>query len=280
MTVYGYTILCASMQVLQGEMIMDLGIRGRTAIVCASSQGLGKGCALALAEAGVALIINGRNQSLLEQTAQEIRHAWGVSVTPVAADVSTSEGQAALLHACPAPDILINNNAGPPLRDFRELDRKAILDGITSNMVTPIELIQKVIDSMAARGFGRIVNITSLSVKMPIVGLDLSSGARAGLTAFMAGVTRSVADKNVTVNNLLPGNFDTARLRNNLSVAAKRVHLSDGEAAAAAMAKIPAKRFGTSSEFGNTCAYLCSVHAGFITGQNIVLDGGAYPAAF
>jgi 3-oxoacyl-[acyl-carrier protein] reductase len=280
MTAYGYTILCASMQVLQGEMIMDLGIRGRTAIVCASSQGLGKGCALALAEAGVALIINGRNQSLLEQTAREIHEAWGVAVTPVAADVSTAEGQAALLRACPAPDILINNNAGPPVRDFRELDRKAILDGITSNMVTPIELIQKVIDSMAARGFGRIVNITSLSVKMPIVGLDLSSGARAGLTAFMAGVTRSVADKNVTVNNILPGNFDTARLRSNLSVAAKRAHSSDAEAAAAAMAKIPMKRFGTTSEFGHTCAFLCSVHAGFITGQNIVLDGGAYPAAF
>jgi 3-oxoacyl-[acyl-carrier protein] reductase len=280
MTAYGYTILCASMQVLQGEMIMDLGIRGRTAIVCASSQGLGKGCALALAEAGVALIINGRNQSLLEQTAREIREAWGVAVTPVAADVSTAEGQAALLRACPAPDILINNNAGPPVRDFRELDRKAILDGITSNMVTPIELIQKVIDSMAARGFGRIVNITSLSVKMPIVGLDLSSGARAGLTAFMAGVTRSVADKNVTVNNILPGNFDTARLRSNLSVAAKRAHSSEAEAAAAAMAKIPMKRFGTTSEFGHTCAFLCSVHAGFITGQNIVLDGGAYPAAF
>jgi 3-oxoacyl-[acyl-carrier protein] reductase len=261
-------------------MIMDLGIRGRTAIVCASSQGLGKGCALALAEAGVALIINGRNQSLLEQTAREIREAWGVAVTPVAADVSTAEGQAALLRACPAPDILINNNAGPPVRDFRELDRKAILDGITSNMVTPIELIQKVIDSMAARGFGRIVNITSLSVKMPIVGLDLSSGARAGLTAFMAGVTRSVADKNVTVNNILPGNFDTARLRSNLSVAAKRAHSSEAEAAAAAMAKIPMKRFGTTSEFGHTCAFLCSVHAGFITGQNIVLDGGAYPAAF
>jgi 3-oxoacyl-[acyl-carrier protein] reductase len=280
MTAYGYTILCASMQVLQGEMIMDLGIRGRTAIVCASSQGLGKGCALALAEAGVALIINGRNQSLLEQTAREIREAWGVAVTPVAADVSTAEGQAALLRACPAPDILINNNAGPPVRDFRELDRKAILDGITSNMVTPIELIQKVIDSMAARGFGRIVNITSLSVKMPIVGLDLSSGARAGLTAFMAGVTRSIADKNVTVNNILPGNFDTARLRSNLSVAAKRAHSSEAEAAAAAMAKIPMKRFGTTSEFGHTCAFLCSVHAGFITGQNIVLDGGAYPAAF
>ena len=259
---------------------MDLGIRGRTAIVCASSQGLGKGCANALAEAGVSLVINGRNQSLLEQTAQEIRRAWGVSVTPVLADVSTAEGQAALLNACPTPDILVNNNGGPPVRNFRELDRQAILNGVTMNMVTPIELIQKVIDSMVSRGFGRIVNITSYSVKMPIVGLDLSSGARAGLTAFMAGVSRSVADKNVTINNLLPGSFDTARLRGNLSLAAKRASVSDAEAAARSMANSPAKRFGTPAEFGQTCAFLCSVHAGFITGQNILLDGGAYPAAF
>jgi 3-oxoacyl-[acyl-carrier protein] reductase len=259
---------------------MDLGIRGRTAIVCASSQGLGKGCAQALAEAGVALVINGRNQALLEKTAQELRQAWGVAVTPVVADVSTAEGQAALLKACPTPDILINNNGGPPVRNFRELDRKAMLDGVTMNMVTPIELIQKVIDSMSARGFGRIVNITSISVKMPITGLDLSSGARAGLTAFMAGVARSVADKNVTINNLLPGSFDTARLRGNLSLTAKRTQVSDEEAVARAMSNIPAKRFGTAAEFGQTCAFLCSVHAGFLTGQNILLDGGAYPAAF
>jgi 3-oxoacyl-[acyl-carrier protein] reductase len=259
---------------------MDLGIRGRTAIVCASSQGLGKGCAQALAEAGVALIINGRNQALLDQTAEEIRRTWNVPVTPVLADVSTAEGQAALLKACPAPDILVNNNGGPPVRNFRELDRQAILNGVTMNMVTPIELTQKVIDSMASRGFGRIVNITSYSVKMPITGLDLSSGARAGLTAFMAGVARSVADKNVTINNLLPGSFDTARLRNNLTLAAQRTHVSDAEAAARSMAAIPAKRFGSASEFGQTCAFLCSVHASFMTGQNILLDGGAYPAAF
>jgi 3-oxoacyl-[acyl-carrier protein] reductase len=260
--------------------IMDLGIRGRTAIVCASSQGLGKGCAQALAEAGVSLVINGRHQGPLEQTAQELRQAWGVAVTPVVADVSTAEGQAALLDACPTPDILINNNGGPPVRNFRELDRKAMLDGVTMNMVTPIELIQKVIDSMAARGFGRIVNITSISVKMPIVGLDLSSGARAGLTAFMAGIARSVADKNVTINNLLPGSFDTKRLRSTLSMAAKRGQVSDEEAAARSMANIPAKRFGTPEEFGQACAFLCSVHAGFMTGQNVLLDGGAYPAAF
>jgi 3-oxoacyl-[acyl-carrier protein] reductase len=259
---------------------MDLGIRGRTAIVCASSQGLGRGCAQALAEAGVALVINGRNAKLLEQTARELRAAWGVEVTPIVADVSSAAGQAALLDACPNPDILINNNAGPPVRNFRELDRQAMLDGVTMNMVTPIELIQKVIDSMSARGFGRIVNITSLSVKMPLAGLDLSSGARAGLTAFMAGVARSVADKNVTINNMLPGSFDTARLRSNLSLAARRAQVSDDEAAARSMAGIPARRFGTPAEFGQVCAFLCSVHAGFITGQNILLDGGAYPAAF
>jgi len=259
---------------------MDLGIRGRTAIVCASSQGLGKGCALALAEAGVSLVINGRNPQLLEQTAKEIRQAWSVAVTPVLADVSTADGQAALLKACPTPDILINNNGGPPLRSFLDLDRQALLDGVTMNMVTPIELIQKVIQSMTARGFGRIVNITSVSVKMPLAGLDLSSGARAGLTAFVAGVARTVADKNVTINNLLPGSFDTARLRSNLSSAAKRNQVSEDEAAARAKANIPAKRFGTPAEFGQTCAFLCSVHAGYITGQNILLDGGAYPAAF
>ena len=259
---------------------MDLGLRGRTAIVCASSQGLGKGCALALAEAGVSVVINGRNAQLLEQTAEEIRRASGVEVKSVLADVSTAEGQAALLAACPNPDILINNNGGPPFKNFRELNRQAILDGVTMNMVTPIELVQKVIDSMVARKFGRIVNITSMSVKMPISGLDLSSGARAGLTAFMAGVARSVADKNVTINNILPGKFDTARLRGGFGVAAKRLHTTEAAAEERAKADIPAKRFGTPAEFGQTCAFLCSVHAGYITGQNILLDGGLYPAAF
>jgi 3-oxoacyl-[acyl-carrier protein] reductase len=259
---------------------MDLGIRGRSAIVCASSQGLGRGCAQALAEAGVNLVINGRNRELLEQTAAEIRSSAGVQVTAIVADISTLQGQAALLAACPTPDILINNNGGPPLRNFRELDRQALLDGVTMNMVTPIELIQKVIDSMSSRGFGRIVNITSMSVKMPLAGLDLSSGARAGLTAFLSGVARSVADKNVTINNMLPGSFDTARLRSNLSAAAKRTSVSEADATARSRSNIPAKRFGTAAEFGQTCAFLCSVHAGFITAQNILLDGGAYPAAF
>jgi 3-oxoacyl-[acyl-carrier protein] reductase len=259
---------------------MDLGLRGRTAIVCASSQGLGRACALALAEAGVSVVINGRNAALLHATAEDIRRAAGVTVTPVVADVSTAPGQDALLAACPAPDILINNNGGPPFRDFRELDRQAMLAGVTSNMVTPIELMQKVLDPMAARGFGRIVNITSISVKMPLAGLDLSSGARAGLTAFVAGIARTVAAKNVTINNLLPGSFDTQRLRSGFVAAARRTGFPEHDLAAKAMAAIPAQRFGTPTEFGQTCAFLCSVHASYITGQNILLDGGAYPAAF
>jgi 3-oxoacyl-[acyl-carrier protein] reductase len=259
---------------------MDLGIRGRAAIVCASSQGLGLACARALAEAGVSLVINGRNSTLLNQAAEEIRRATGVDVRPVLADVSTREGQEALLAACPSPDILINNNGGPPFRDFRELDRQAMLAGVTMNMVTPIELIQKVIDGMAARGFGRIVNITSISVKMPLAGLDLSSGARAGLTAFIAGVARKVAEKNITINNLLPGSFDTQRLRGAFAAASKSTGKPESVMAAQAMAEIPARRFGTPAEFGHTCAFLCSVHAAYMTGQNILLDGGVYPAAF
>jgi 3-oxoacyl-[acyl-carrier protein] reductase len=225
-------------------------------------------------------VINGRNRLLLERTAEEIRQAAAVEVTTVLADVSTEAGQEALLAACPDPDILVNNNGGPPFRDFRELDRQAMLNGLTMNMVTPIELIQRVVDAMAARGFGRIVNITSLSVKMPMAGLDLSSGARAGLTAFVAGIARRVADRNVTINNLLPGSFDTARLRGGLIAAAGRQGSSESEVARKAQEEIPAGRFGTASEFGQTCAFLCSVHAGYMTGQNILLDGGAYPAAF
>jgi len=259
---------------------MDLGISGRKAIVCASSQGLGKGCAQALAEAGVCVVINGRSRDVLEATAQEMRRSSGAEVITVCADVSTRQGQYALLEACPAADILVNNNSGPPYRDFRELDRHALLDGITSNMVTPIELIQRVIDGMAERRFGRIVNITSVSVKMPLAGLDLSSGARAGLTAFVAGIARSVAGKNVTINNLLPGSFETARLSAIFGGAAKRSGLSEAKIAEQSREAIPAKRFGTPAEFGQTCAFLCSVHAGYITGQNILLDGGDYPGAF
>lgn len=259
---------------------MDLGLKGRKAIVCASSRGLGKGCATALAEAGVSLVLNGRDKSALEATAAEIGEATGVSVTPVVADISTAEGQAAVLQACPDPDILINNNGGPPLRDFRELDRQSMLDGVTMNMVTPIELIQKVIDHMTEQRFGRIVNITSMSVKMPVPGLDLSSGARAGLTAFLAGVARTVADRNVTINNILPGYFDTDRLRGGLAVWAKNSGIGEEEAANQRAAQVPAKRFGTPAEFGKACAFLCSQHAGYITGQSLLLDGGLYNSAF
>lgn len=259
---------------------MDLGIRGRKAIVCASSQGLGKGCAAALAEAGVDLVVNGRSRDALEQTAQELRGQYGVSVTAVLADISSPEGQAAVLAACPEPDILVNNNGGPPYRDFRELDREALLRGLTMNMVTPIELIQRVIGAMQARRFGRIVNITSLSVKMPFSGLDLSSGARAGLTAFVAGIARSVARDNVTINCLLPGSFYTARLRGGFTRTADKTGLRVAEVEHQAVEEIPARRFGTPEEFGQTCAFLCSAHAGYITGQSILMDGGAYPGAF
>jgi 3-oxoacyl-[acyl-carrier protein] reductase len=259
---------------------MNLGLKGRTAIVCASSRGLGKGCAMALAQAGVALVINGRDRAVLQRTAEEIRGATGVPVTAVVADIATHAGQAEVLAACPEPDILINNNGGPPLRDFRELDREAIIEGLTMNMVCAIEMIQKVIEPMTTRGFGRIVNITSISVRMPVAGLDLSSGARAGLTAFVAGLARSVADRNVTINNLLPGYFDTNRMRSGFAADAKRTGTSEEAIAAQRAAQIPAKRFGTAEEFGQTCAFLCSGHAAYITGQSILLDGGLYRSTF
>lgn len=255
---------------------MDLGIAGRTAIVCASSRGLGKGCALALAEAGVALVINGRDEATLQATAREIADSTGVKVTPVAADVGTPEGQAELLAACPDPDILVNNNAGPPFRDFRELDRKAMLDGVVMNMVTPIELIQKVIGPMIERRFGRIVDITSASVRTPLIGLDLSSGARAGLTAFLAGVARQVAQYNITINHILPGAFETDRLRANLAAASKRSGTPAEQLEAQRVASIPARRFGNAEEFGQACAFLCSTQAGYITGQSLLIDGGAF----
>jgi len=258
---------------------MDLGIAGRKAIVCASSRGLARACALALAQAGCEVVINGRDAKALEATAAELRQATGAKVTAVKADVATAEGQAALLAACPQPDILVNNNAGPPFRDFRQLDRAQMIDGVIANMVVAVELTQKVIDSMVARKFGRIVNITSGSVKMPLAGLDLSSGARAGLTAFMAGVARSVAGANVTINFMLPGTFDTERLQSNIASNAKNKGIPYDQAKAERMATVPAKRFGHPDEFGAACAFLCSAHAGFITNQNLMIDGGAFPGA-
>ncbi len=259
---------------------MDLGISGRKAIVCASSEGLGKGCAVALAEAGCEVIVNARTQANVDATVAEIAAATGSKVTGIAADVGTSEGQQALLAACPNPDILVNNNGGPPRKNYNELDRAAMIEGVVQNMITPIELIQAVADGMAERKFGRIVNITSLSVMMPIEGLDLSSGARAGLTAFLAGVRPLYASHNVTINNLLPGKMDTKRLRGGMAAAAQSMGISAEVVAQKQADEIPAKRFGTPGEFGNTCAFLCSQHAGYITGQNILMDGGLFPHAF
>jgi 3-oxoacyl-[acyl-carrier protein] reductase len=258
---------------------MDLGIAQRRAIVCASSRGLGRACAQALAAAGCEVIINGRDGKTLEATAAELRQATGAKVIAVPGDVATPAGQAALFAACPEPDILVNNNAGPPFRDFRQLTRTQMIDGVIANMVVAIELTQRVIDPMVARKFGRIVNITSGSVKMPLAGLDLSSGARAGLTAFLAGIARSVAASNVTINFLLPGTFDTERLQSNIAANAKTKGISFDQAKAERMATVPARRFGTPDEFGAACAFLCSAYAGYLTGQNILIDGGAFPGA-
>jgi len=259
---------------------MDLGIAGRKAIVCASSRGLGRACAKTLAEAGCEVVINGRDREQLIAAAEELRRATGAKIVPVAADVAAPDGQKALFAACPEPDILVNNNAGPPARDFRELDRQQMLDGVTANMIVAIELVQKAIEPMIAKKFGRIVNITSGSVKMPLAGLDLSSGARAGLTAFLAGVARSVAGSNVTINFLLPGVFETDRLRGYMGTLAKRNGISYEAALAERLAAVPARRVGNPDELGAACAFLCSAHAGYITGQNLLMDGGAFPGAF
>lgn len=259
---------------------MDLGISGRNALVCASSRGLGKGCAMSLAMNGANVVVNGRDEAVTLATAAEISAVTDVSVTPVIADVSTKKGQAALLAACPEPDILVNNNGGPPFRDFRDLSREDMLQGVTMNFATPIELVQAVIDPMVAQGFGRIVNITSVSVMRPVFGLDLSSGARAGLTAFLAGVARSVAQHNVTINHILPGYIDTDRLRGGLAYNSQQNNISVDEAAARQAAEVPAKRFGNPEEFGEACAFLCSAQAGYITGQSLLLDGGLYASNF
>ena len=259
---------------------MDLGIASRKAIVCASSRGLGYACAKALAQAGCEVVINGRNEAQLAAAAAELKKTTGGKVVPVTADVALAKGQKALFAACPEPDILVNNNAGPPPRDFRELDRQKLLDGVIANMVVAIELTQKVIDPMVARKFGRIVNITSGSVRMPLAGLDLSSGARAGLTAFLAGVARSVASANVTINFMLPGVFATDRLRTYIDTMAKKKGLSADAALAERVSTVAARRVGQPDEFGATCAFLCSAQAGYITGQNILIDGGAFPGAF
>lgn len=264
---------------------MDLGIAGRWALVCGASKGLGWGCAQALAREGVHLVMAARGADALERAAAALRAETGVQVLTVAADVTTPEGRQALFAVPGGPgrafDIVVTNAGGPPPGDFREWGRDAWLRAIEANMLTPIELIKATVDGMAERGFGRIVNITSSAVKAPIDILGLSNGARSGLTGFVAGVARSgIAARGVTINNLLPGKFDTDRLQATLAGAAQKSGKTVEEVRAAQMAQIPARRFGSPQEFGAICAFLCSVQAGYITGQNILPDGGAFPGTF
>jgi 3-oxoacyl-[acyl-carrier protein] reductase len=259
---------------------MDLGIRGRTALVCAASKGLGRGCATSLAREGVNLVITARGREALEATAAEIRSLFKIEVKAVAGDITTPEGREAALKACPSPDILVNNAGGPPPGDFRGWDRDTWVKALDANMIAPILLMRAVVDGMIARKFGRIVNITSGAVKHPIPELGLSNGARTGLTGFVAGLSRTTVQHNVTINNLLPGPFDTDRLRSNFEFNAKKLGKSPAELAQARRDANPAKRFGTAEEFGDACAYLCSAQAGYITGQNLLMDGGSYPGTF
>lgn len=260
---------------------MDLGIRGMTAIVCASSKGLGKACAQSLAAEGVNVVINGRSCLTLEKAAEEIRDASrdGASVTPVCADVTTALGREQLLAACPAPDILVNNAGGPAPGNFRDWGEEEWLGAINANMLTPISLIKATVDAMAGNGFGRIVNITSAAVKAPISVLGLSNGARSGLTGFVAGVAREVAASGVTINNMLPGVFATDRLPGVMGYAAKSSGKTVEQVTELRRNAIPVKRFGDPMEFGQLCAFLCSRQAGYLTAQNIVIDGGAFPGS-
>jgi len=258
---------------------MDLGIAGRKAIICASSKGLGKACALALARAGCQIVVNGRDAARLEVTAQEIR-AIGASVIAIAGDVGDPKVRATLLAACPAPDIVVNNNGGPPPQPFGEITHDDLIRGLEANMLTPIALTQAVVAGMAQRRFGRIINITSSSVRAPIAGLDVSSGARAGLTAFLAASARALACDNVTINSIQPGAFDTDRIRVGMAKRAASQGLDEAQLRAEREASIPAGRFGQADELGQLCAYLASAQAGYITGQNILIDGGAFPGAF
>jgi len=262
---------------------MDLGIQGKWALVCAASRGLGKGCAKALAGEGANVVITARGAEALQATAAELRAlSPAVQVIAVAGDITTPEGRAAALAACPQVDILVNNAGGPPPGDFRDWDREAWIKAVDANMLTPIELMKATVDKMAERGFGRVVNITSGAVKAPIDVLGLSNGARSGLTGFVAGLARqsTLAAANVTVNNLLPGVFDTDRVRTTSVGTAAKLGKTVVEVMAQRRATIPAKRFGTADEFGAFCAFLCSAQAGYLTGQNILLDGGAYPGTF
>jgi 3-oxoacyl-[acyl-carrier protein] reductase len=256
---------------------MDLGIKGRKAIVCAASKGLGRGCAEHLAREGVELTICARTADVLEQTAADIRKATGVKVTAIACDITTDAGRKAVLAACPAPDILINNAGGPPPGDFKNFSLDDWRTAVESNMITPIALIHATVYGMMDRGFGRILNITSQSVKAPIAQLELSNGARSGLHGAVAIMARRAAARNVTINNILPGPFDTDRLRTSTQKMAEGRNVPFAEIAAERMKSVPAGRFGNTDEFGATAAFMCSQYASFMTGQNILMDGGGYP---
>lgn len=256
---------------------MDLQLAGKSALVCGSSKGLGFACAMSLAREGVDLTLVARTASILEESAEAIRQAAGVRVATVATDITTVEGREQAFAVSGMPDILVTNSGGPKPGDFREWSKDDWMTAVNANMYTPIALIQHVIDSMVSQRYGRIVNITSAAVKMPIDTLGLSNGARSGLTGFVSGLARQVVEHNVTINNLLPGAFETDRLKSGAAHAAKKNGQTLEQVMQARLKSIPAKRFGQPSELGDACAYLCSAQAGFITGQNLVLDGGTYP---
>ena len=258
---------------------MDLGIDGRTAIVCAASKGLGKACAMQLAREGVNVVISARTKADIEATAEEIRKVANVKVTAIACDVTTEEGRKMILDACPNPDILINNAGGPPPGDFKDFSLDDWRKAVEWNMITPIALIKATVYGMMDRKFGRILNITSQSVKAPIASLELSNGARAGLTGGVAVIARKAVRHNVTINNILPGPFETDRLRGSTKKAAEMQGIPVEKAMEARKANVPAGRFGQPDEFGAAAAFMCSAHAGFITGQNLLLDGGIFQGA-
>lgn len=255
---------------------MDLGIKGKNALVCAASKGLGRGCAEALAEAGANITICSRTERDISATAEEIRNKYKVEVKSVACDITTEGGREAALKLSGPVDILINNAGGPPPGNFKDWSREDWIKAVDANMLTAIELIKATLDSMSARKFGRVINITSAAVKSPIAILGLSNGARMGLTGFCAGIARETIRDGVTINGLLPGPFDTDRLRGNIRVRAEAAGMSEDDMYRQAASENPAGRFGTAEEFGKTCAFLCSVHAGFINGQNVLMDGGAF----
>ena len=259
---------------------MDLGIQGKKALVCAGSKGLGRACAYSLVREGADVVIVARGTEALERTGAELRQLFAGKVDIVVADITTAHGRELALERCPQPDMLINNAGGPPAGDFRQFSRDVWLSALDANMLTPIELIKATLDGMMERGFGRIINITSSAVKAPIDILALSNGARSGLTGFVAGLSRKTIHRNVTINNMLPGMFETETMRARSVSMAEAAGKSFEEIHHQRLQPIPAARFGDPAEFGDACAYLCSAQAGYITGMNFLIDGGGYPGTF